>query len=113
MKKAVVDLAEISMAIEKYRTMNGGKPPLSLDELGAQKKDPWGNDYRYLNFSADPLRLAGQIRKDHNLHPLNTEFDLYSSGPDGKSRPPLTAKESWDDIVYARDGNFIGKATDF
>ena len=53
------------------------------------------------------------IRKDHNLHPLNTEFDLYSVGKDGSSSAPLTAANSLDDIVWARDGSFVGRAKDF
>jgi hypothetical protein len=39
--------------------------------------------------------------------------DLYSSGKDGESRTPLTARPSRDDIVVARDGAFVGLATDF
>ena len=42
--------------------------------------------------------------------PINSDFDLYSMGPDGESSPPLTAKSSRDDIVRANNGNFIGTA---
>ena len=77
------------------------------------QKDPWGFDYRYLNFAADAPGVKGQIRKDHNLHPLNSEFDLYSVGPDGESRAPLTAKASRDDVIWARDGAFVGIARDY
>jgi general secretion pathway protein G len=110
----VRDLMTISMLIEKHRTVNGFEPPMSLDELpGAPRKDPWGFDYRYLNFEADIPGVKGKIRKDHNLHPLNTEFDLYSVGPDGKSNAPLTAKASRDDVIWARDGGFVGVASDY
>jgi general secretion pathway protein G len=44
---------------------------------------------------------------------LNSAFDLYSAGADGVSRPPLTAHQSSDDIIYGRDGGFIGRASDF
>ena len=53
------------------------------------------------------------IRKDHNLHPLNSEFDLYSFGKDGQSQSPLTAKASRDDVIWARDGGFVGLAEDY
>jgi general secretion pathway protein G len=110
----VNDLLKISMALERYRTAHGLRLPDSLDELeNIEREDPWGFPYRYLNFSADVKGLKGKIRKDHNLHPLNSEFDLYSVGPDGKSVPPLTGKPSHDDIVFARDGGFIGPAKDF
>lgn len=111
--RAIADIARISILIERYRTLNGGDVPMSLDELGDIPLDPWGNAYRYLNFDADIPGIAGQIRKDHNLHPLNSQFDLYSPGPDGESRAPLTAKASRDDIVYGRDGGFIGRASEF
>lgn len=110
----VNDLLKISMALERYRTAHGMNLPDSLDELeNITREDPWGFEYRYLNFSSDEPGLKGKIRKDHNLHPLNSEFDLYSVGPDGKSVPPLTGKPSQDDIVFARDGGFIGPAKDF
>lgn len=52
-------------------------------------------------------------RKDHNLVPINTDYDLYSMGPDGQSVAPLTAKASRDDIIRGADGAFIGRASDF
>jgi general secretion pathway protein G len=45
--------------------------------------------------------------------PINTEFDLYSAGKDGDTRPPLNARPSRDDVVVARDGSFIGLAQEF
>ncbi|MGH8185324.1 MAG: type II secretion system protein [Steroidobacteraceae bacterium] len=111
--RAIADIAQIGIRIEKYRTTHGGDAPLALDELGAIAQDPWGRDYQYLNFDADVPGIKGLVRKDHNLHPLNSQFDLYSFGPDGKSRPPLTAKASRDDIVFGRDGGFIGPASAF
>jgi general secretion pathway protein G len=113
-EKCVRDLVLIAQKIEKFRTTHDFKPPMSLSELGGvPQKDPWGFDYRYLNFDADIPGIKGMIRKDHNLHPLNSEFDLYSVGPDGQSRAPLTAKASRDDVIWARDGGFVGVAEDY
>jgi general secretion pathway protein G len=53
------------------------------------------------------------MRKDRNLVPINSEFDLYSKGKDGDSRPPLPAKPSRDDVLIARDGAYVGLAKDF
>ena len=53
-------------------------------------RDPWGNPYGYLNLG--DKNANGHARKDHSLVPINTDFDLYSMGPDGRSSPPLTAK---------------------
>ncbi len=45
--------------------------------------------------------------------PINSDYDLWSSGKDGASSPPLTAKPSRDDIVRANNGRFVGLASDF
>ncbi len=50
------------------------------------------------------------MRKDRFLVPINTDFDLYSMGRDGKSTPPLTAAASRDDIIRANGGAYIGPA---
>ena len=109
----IADLARISQEIEKYRTINGRLPDSLTDLRGTPPQDPWGHPYQYLNFSAAIPGIKGKIRKDHNLHPLNSEFDLYSMGADGKSASPLTAKASRDDVIWARDGSFIGLASDY
>jgi general secretion pathway protein G len=113
-RACVDDLLQLSMAIESYRTMHGMHPPLSLDDLPpGPRTDPWGNPYKFLNFDSGVPGVKGMIRKDHNLHPLNSEFDLYSTGPDGKSAAALTAKPSRDDIIWARDGSYVGVASEY
>ena len=72
--------------------------------------DPWGNPYQYLPLYGCPGNLP-QARRDHNLHPINSDFDLYSMGPDGQSNKPLTSQKSRDDIIRANDGAFVGKAS--
>ncbi|MEE8148540.1 MAG: hypothetical protein V3T24_13110, partial [Longimicrobiales bacterium] len=52
-------------------------------------------------------------RKDKFLVPINSDFDLYSLGSDGKSTPPLGAKASKDDIIRANDGSYMGIAEFF
>jgi general secretion pathway protein G len=107
------DLRSLALSIERYRTQHG-TPPELLSQLGVPiPRDPWNQDYQFLNFSSSEPGVNGKIRKDHNLHPLNTEFDLYSIGPDGRSSPPLTARGSRDDIIWARDGGFVGPAEDY
>jgi general secretion pathway protein G len=113
--EAARELQDIAIAIERYRTTRFAIPE-SLAELGldaALLEDPWGREYQFLSFNSPMPGVAGMIRKDHNLHPLNTEFDLYSSGKDGESRSPLTARASRDDVIWARDGGFVGLAEDF
>ena len=85
--------------------------PPSLAAVGlAGKLDPWGHPYVYYNIAENG---RGHARKDHALNPLNSDFDLYSMGPDGKTKPQITQKDSIDDILRASNGTFIGVAADF
>ena len=109
------ELMDIAMVIERYRTMRF-EVPETLAELGLDAdllEDPWGRPYQFLSFNSSVPGINGMIRKDHNLHPLNSEFDLYSFGEDGESRSPLTASASRDDVIWARDGGFVGLAEDY
>lgn len=112
--QAVTDIGAIAKNLIVYQISTGKFPP-SLNEVGAQNLlDPWGNHYQYLNLS-DPndKSVRGKARKDHNLVPINSDFDLYSMGKDGKSTSPLTAQASRDDIVRANNGRYIGLASKY
>ena len=50
---------------------------------------------------------------DHQLHPINCDYDLYSVGKDGKSEAPLTAKVSQDDIIRANNGGYVGLVSNY
>lgn len=85
--------------------------PASLADIGyGGSADPWGRPYLYYNVEANG---RGGARKDHALNPLNTDFDLYSMGPDGKTQRQITQRDSQDDILRASDGKFVGVARDF
>lgn len=110
--QAAADIAIIEAAVESYIN-DFGVPPDSLDQVGmAGKLDPWGNPYEYLNVFNDG-NGPPHPRKDHFLHPLNSDYDLYSMGPDGKTKVPLTAAHSRDDIIRANNGGYIGVAADY
>jgi general secretion pathway protein G len=64
-----------------------------------------------LNFAT--VHGTGQMRKDRFLVPINSTYDLYSKGKDGRSVMGLTANDSRDDIIRANDGAFIGLASDY
>jgi general secretion pathway protein G len=61
--------------------------------------------------AADASRA--RLRKDGEFVPLNTDFDLYSLGPDGMSALSLPAAPSRDDIVRAANGAYIGVASNY
>lgn len=105
---AIQDIKSLSMKVIEYQT-DTGEYPASLDQAAAEIwKDPWGNPYKYLKIEG--VAGVGGMRKDRFLVPLNSDFDLYSMGPDGQSKPPLTVPVSKDDIIRANDGQFVGPA---
>lgn len=111
--QAMADLGRLDLQIERFAA-NNFRPPASLAELGvAPPLDPWGRPYRYLRIEGAGPAVLAQVRKDRNLVPINGDYDLYSLGPDGASRPPLVDPVSQDDIVRAGNGAFIGAAADF
>lgn len=107
--QAIGDITQLEMKLERFNS-DHGKFPGSLSELGTVPLDPWGNAYRYLNMVGAHV---GQVRKDHAQHPLNTDYDLYSMGPDGRTATPLTSALSADDIVRARNGAFVDVASKY
>ena len=111
--RAIADVTMVDVHIERYRSVNFSLPP-NLAALGVSiPLDPWGNTYRYLNIQDAGKNVTGQARKDRNLVPINTDYDLYSMGADGKTASPLPSGPARDDIVRARNGGFIGLARDF
>jgi general secretion pathway protein G len=109
--QAVMDIAALSAIISQY-SVDSRSPPDSLAQVGnAGKLDPWGRPYEYFNLTSS--KGNGHARKDKNLNPLNSDFDLYSVGKDGSSRASLVPPVSRDDVIRARDGRFIGLASDF
>jgi general secretion pathway protein G len=108
--RGYIDIQNISAGISNY-FVDHGQYPDSLTEAGyATLLDPWGNPYKYLIIST---AKKGDMRKDKFLVPINTDYDLYSMGKDGKTLAPLTAENSRDDIVRANNGAYIGLASDF
>lgn len=109
---AISDIGKIQIAVDRYAINHDSVLPPDLATVGmGAMRDPWGNAYIYLRFAG--LTGKGAMRKDKNLVPINTDYDLYSMGPDGLSVPPLTAAASQDDIVRANDGGFVGRASDY
>lgn len=108
--QAETDIIAISAQINAYYE-DAHAYPASLAAVGAAGKlDPWGRPYVYLDIETAGV---GGARKDKNLVPINTEFDLYSKGEDGVTAGPITAPQSRDDVILANDGKFIGLASDY
>ena len=109
--RAVSDITNISKSIQVYN-LDNNMYPQSLAEVGSGAfKDPWGTQYQYLNIQT--MGKFGKPRKDRFIHPINSDYDLYSMGKDGKSQPALTAHASKDDVIRANDGAYIGLVSKF
>jgi len=113
---AISDIGVIASKLKAIMMENPEALPAGLAQINVGNTlpliDPWGNPYRYLPLYARPANL-NDARKDHNLHPINSDFDLYSMGPDGQTNKPLTSQKSRDDIIRANDGGFVGKASTY
>jgi general secretion pathway protein G len=110
---AMVDIREMDLGIVRFQAERG-RLPNTLAEAGFPTQlDPWGRSYTY-------VRLAGLSKHDLDAKcrwnkfekPLNTDFDLYSMGKDGKTKPKTTDKDSYDDIIRANNGRFVGLASE-
>jgi general secretion pathway protein G len=122
---AIASIRAIEVQLDDY--VRSEKPlPATLSEIGVDGMlDPWGHSFEYLPFpttapgsgkgGADPKggSYIGSARKDHFLVPLNSDYDLYSVGRDGKTHPPLSAPDSADDVIRANDGAYIGLAANY
>jgi general secretion pathway protein G len=111
--RAISDIRLIESQIARYHDEFGELPMSLSNAMQEVPLDPWGDAYGFLNLQSGLPGVAGQARKDKNLVPLNTDYDLYSKGPDGATMPPLTSTTSRDDIVRANDGDFVGRAEDY
>lgn len=110
--QAKSDIKQIDILIDRFYTDNRYRYPTELSEVGAgTMSDPWGHPYRYCELASGTGTC--KTRKDKSLHPLNSDYDLYSMGKDGDSKAALTAHASRDDIIRARNGQFLGYAVDF
>jgi general secretion pathway protein G len=119
---AVVEQARIARAIGDLRAIQtdlmavetqGTPLPADLSGIGrAGIQDPWGNPYVYNPFNPAAHGVPAGARRDRFLVPVNSTFDLYSMGPDGRSVPPFSGPGG-DDIVRADDGGYLGLASNF
>jgi general secretion pathway protein G len=109
--QAEEDLTSIEARIALYQATNG-ELPTSLAQVGdGTMLDPWGHPYYYLDFTG--LNGNGKMRKDHNLVPINSDYDLYSAGADGQTELEIAASVSQDDVIRANNGGYIGLASDY
>jgi general secretion pathway protein G len=134
--RAIAELRGIARELDAFATE--GDLPENLADVGVTGAvDPWGFAYHYLLIagnlppgvaqiqpglpfvSAPPPGKGGggnaisSARKDRFLAPINSDYDLYSAGSDGVTKPTLQHPDSRDDVIRAGDGSYYGIAEGF
>jgi general secretion pathway protein G len=108
--QAIQDISTMSAAIEHYWQDHRAYPDSLADAGFGGRQDPWGRAYVYYNIDENG---RGGARKDRALNPINTDFDLYSVGADGRTMMQVSHRESEDDLIRASNGRFIDVASKF
>jgi general secretion pathway protein G len=109
--RAIGDLRTIDTEVRLFHLRSNRYPVTLAEAMFPVPIDPWHRPYVYTDLSQKGSR--GRARKDGRLNPINSDFDVYSVGEDGQSATPLTTPASKDDVIRARDGAFLGLASDF
>ena len=88
--------------------------------MGSKKKsqknagtanDPFG----WIQF-LEPLDQQGVVEikpKERQLFPLNTDYDLFSLGPDHQTAVSLGDAVGLDDVIRANNGGYFGLASNY
>jgi general secretion pathway protein G len=100
--RAIGDLQALQTSLDTRDSL-----PDNISSLGLNLTDPWGNAYVYVKFP------NGSPRVDRFGVQLNTTYDLYSVGLDGATATSTNAAASFDDVIRANDGGYLGQASKF
>lgn len=106
--RTAVEISGLNKDIVAYAVEKGTypNPATWLADIGRTGLvDPWGNQYVYKPFVATEMRFKGVD--------LNSDYDLYSKGPNGDTALDIDEIVSKDDIIRASDGGYIGSADKF
>jgi len=100
--RCMQEIRGIEKEITAFST-DKGRYPLNLSEIGRDTLlDPWGQNYIY----------SAPTRTDVGLT-INTDYDIYSKGPNLDSDISINVAASDDDIIRGRDGGFVGMPIDY
>jgi general secretion pathway protein G len=111
---AMADIREVELGIVRFQAERG-RPPDTLAEAGIPTPlDSWGRPYQYTRIAGlSEAERDAKCRWNKFEKPLNDDFDLYSMGKDGKTKPKTTHKDSFDDIIRANGGAYVGLASEY
>jgi general secretion pathway protein G len=109
---ARTDIRMIEKQIKGYEIDNNRLPDNLNNVFTTNPIDPWNNPYQYVRITGEKSQ-RGILRKDHFMVPVNTDYDLYSMGKDGRSQSAFTSDASQDDVVRVNNGGFVGLVSDY
>jgi len=110
---AVDEITRLQKDIDRFGRRNMRFPNDLAEVYPTVPVDPWGNPYQYINIKNAISPAMINPRTDNNLKRLNADYDLYSDGRDKTSLSPVSANESRDDIIRAKNGNYVGIASEY
>lgn len=109
---AISEITRLQKDIDRFNRKNARFPADLTEAFGTAPVDPWGMPYHYTNIRNN-TGAAANPRTGVNLNRLNADYDLYSDGPDQDSLSPIGANESRDDIIRAKNGSYVGIASEY
>lgn len=110
--QAIAELQTLNNAVHLYYTEHGRLPD-SLAQVGnGSILDPWQQPYRYLKIDGNSS-AAQQAKKDLFLIVINSDYDLYSTGRDGRTSQSVSSSVSQDDPFRANDGGYFGLVANY
>jgi general secretion pathway protein G len=105
------EIRTVEKSIIAYNLDNATYPTLLDSTVTTTLKDPWGRDYQYYKITGGAGTPYMNI---DGITPINTDFDLYSTGVDGVTTAVLDPiSTSMDDIVRGADGAIVTLAKDY
>ena len=113
MMVAISDIRSMNERIKDFLFEERRMPDTLTEVPGAKRIDPWGNPYEYLRIEGNRDVAKHIWRKDQWEIPVNTDYDLYSIGRDGDTAQTFNDEESWDDIIRANDGVYVGLVSEY
>ena len=75
-QQAASDIVALGAIIKLYEIDNRTYPATLADIGKAGMLDPWNRPYEYLRLQPLDNTQSGKVRKDKNLVPINSDFDL-------------------------------------
>jgi general secretion pathway protein G len=111
---AIVDIRNIESQIEGFKALSGSPPNTLAAANIVAPVDPWGRAYQYLRIQGvDWQTVKNLVRRDKHENPVNSDYDLYSIGRDGRTDLKFWKTDAYDDIVRCNAGAYVGPACEY